>query len=157
MPTLGLIADTHGYLDPRVAEHFAGVDHILHAGDIGGPSLLRALEALAPVTAVRGNTDPYPDWPETAVVHLDGRCLLVHHIVRPHRLSPELQRALEATRAEVVVFGHTHEPFEAVRDGVLFVNPGSAGQSRNAQPRSVARLSWPPGTAQTEVRFIVLG
>lgn len=157
MPVVGLIADTHGYLDPQVAEHFAGVDHIIHAGDIGWPSLVLELEAIAPVTAVRGNTDAHPGWPETAAVQLDDRCLLVHHIVRPHRLSPELARAVASKKADAVIFGHTHAPFQEVIDGVWFVNPGSAGEGRGGRPRSLARLSWTANVPGFEVTFIELG
>lgn len=157
MPSIGLISDTHGYLDPRVAEHFAGVDHILHAGDVGWPALLLELEVLAPVTAVRGNTDTHPGWPDTAVVRRDARCLLVQHIVRPGRLAPDLARAVKREAADAVIFGHTHAPSREVVDGVWFINPGSAGQSRGGRPRSIARLSWEPGVAGFEVAFIELG
>jgi putative phosphoesterase len=157
MPVVGLISDTHGFLDPQVHEHFAGVDHIIHAGDIGWPSLVLELAAIAPVTAVRGNTDTHPGWPDTAVVRLDGRCLLVHHIVRPHRLHPDLARRLATEKPDAVVFGHTHAPFRQVIDGVWFVNPGSAGEGRNGQPRSLARLSWTADTPGFEVTFIELG
>lgn len=157
MPRVGLISDTHGYLDPQVRAHFAGVDHIIHAGDVGWPSLLLELEDLAPVTAVRGNTDDHPHWPETATVILDGRVLLAHHIVDPRRLTPELRRRLARARPHVVVFGHTHRTFCETIDGVMFVNPGSAGQGRAGRPRSLAHLEWTPGSADLAVRFIELG
>lgn len=157
MPRVGLISDTHGYLDPQVRAHFAGVNHIIHAGDVGWPSLLLELEDLAPVTAVRGNTDDQPHWPETATVTLDGRVLLAHHIVDPRRLTSGLRRRLSRARPDVVVFGHTHRTFCETIDGVMFVNPGSAGQSRPGRPRSIAHLEWTPGAADLAVRFIELG
>lgn len=158
MPCLGLMADTHGYLDPQVRTHFAGVEHILHAGDIGWPSLLLDLEDIAPVTAVAGNTDSlHPHLRETEVLPCDGRLLLLKHIVTPHRPTPEFRRHLARTRPDVVVFGHTHQPFQEVIDGVLFVNPGSAGQGRHGRPRSLARLEWAPGTTDFQLTFIELG
>lgn len=157
VPRVGLISDTHGYLDPQVRGHFAGMDHIIHAGDIGWPSLLLELEDIAPVTAVRGNTDDHPGWRETATVTLDGCVLLVRHVVDPRRPTPELRRRLARLRPDVVVFGHTHRTFCEVRDGVLFVNPGSAGQGRGTQPRSIARLEWTVGTTDFAVTFIELG
>jgi hypothetical protein len=157
MPRVGLISDTHGHLDPQVLGHFAGVDHIVHAGDIGWPSVLLELEALAPVTAVSGNTDTHPTWRETELVHLDDRLLLVHHIVEPRRLKPDLQRRILRERPDVVVFGHTHATFCEVIEGVMYVNPGSAGRARFGQPRTVAVLQWETGATELDVEFIELG
>ena len=88
---IGVISDTHGFLDPKVPEIFAGVSHILHAGDMGGDSIIVELGAIAPVTAVLGNTDSSPAFRLTEVVTLAGRKFLVHHIVNPHALKEELQ------------------------------------------------------------------
>jgi putative phosphoesterase len=157
VPRIGLISDTHGFLDPQVADHFAGVDHIVHAGDIGWPSLLFELEAVAPVTAVAGNTDNHPAWNLTEVLELSGRRLLVHHIVQPHHLTDELRGRIQRVRPDVVVFGHTHTPRHERVDGVLYVNPGSATQGRCGSPRSVAVLHWTDDAAELAVDFITLG
>lgn len=142
MPRIGLISDTHGFLDPKVAEHFAGVDHILHAGDIGWAGLVLELEQIAPVTAVTGNTDSDLPFRETAVVAVADRKFLIQHIVDPRRLAASLAQRITREGAEVVVFGHTHEPRYEVIDGVLFVNPGSAGKSRFGKPRTLGLLRW---------------
>jgi putative phosphoesterase len=157
VPRIGLISDTHGFLDPQVADHFAGVDHIVHAGDIGWPSLLRELEAVAPVTAVAGNTDNHPAWQATEVLEVGARRILVHHIVEPRRLRDDLRRRIERVRPDVVVFGHTHTPAHEVIDRVLYVNPGSAAQGRSGQPRSVAILHWTAEAPEMAVEFITLG
>jgi putative phosphoesterase len=137
---LGLISDTHGYLDPRVEKIFAGVDHILHAGDIGPDLIISQLEAIAPVTAVLGNNDSSPSFPLTQVVMLGGRKFLVHHIVGPFALRDELRERIAHEQPDVVVFGHTHKPFNEVIGGVHFLNPGYAGQPRFKQVRSVVLL-----------------
>ncbi len=137
---LGLLSDTHGHLDPRIEKIFAGVDHILHAGDIGPDSLIAELEAIAPVTAVLGNNDSSPAFPLTQVVTLAGRKFLVHHIVTPRALHPDLKRRIARERPDLVLFGHTHQRFDESINGIRFLNPGYAGQPRFNQPRSVALL-----------------
>jgi len=137
---LALLSDTHGYLDPRVEKIFAGVDLILHAGDIGPDSLIAELGVIAPVIAVLGNNDSSPAFPLTQVVMLDGRKFLVQHIVTPHALHSELKRRIARERPDAVVFGHSHKPFNETIGGVHFLNPGYAGKPRFGQPRSVALL-----------------
>lgn len=137
---LGIISDTHDYLDSRVAEIFAGVDHILHGGDVGSHALLLELEAIAPVTAVLGNTDGGLNLNLTEVVKLGSRKFLVHHIVNPHALTEELKVRIARERPDAVVFGHTHKRFCETIGGVLFFNPGYAGKQRFALERSVAIL-----------------
>jgi len=140
---LGIISDTHGYFDPKIPGIFAGVDFILHGGDIGPPMILNQLEALAPVTAVLGNTDsPLPGIRETEFVNCDGLGVLVHHIVDPDRLTEHLVRRLELNKPRLVVFGHTHKPFSGIANGVRFFNPGYAGHQRFSLPRSVALVEW---------------
>ncbi len=137
---IGVISDTHGQLHPRVPELFAGVDHILHAGDIGGVEVLDALRALAKVTAVAGNVDGFhcDDASETARVTLDGcRFLLAHIVDRPHRPSALVQEELRRAPADVVVFGHSHLPHDERVGAVWFFNPASAGPRRFDYPCSV--------------------
>lgn len=137
---IGVIADTHGFLDPRLLEIFAGVDHILHAGDIGPGSILVALEQLAPVTAVLGNNDFGLPLRETETVELAGRTFLVHHIVTPGRPTPEFEGLLGRVRPDVVVFGHSHVAYAATHAGVFHFNPGYAGKPRFRLARSAALL-----------------
>lgn len=137
---IGVISDTHNYLDPQVGRLFAGVDHILHAGDVGRPWLLSELEQIAPVTAVLGNTDIASDLKETEVVVLGGRKFLVHHILEPSALAPAIQRRIIREHPDAVIFGHTHRPFCETLNGILYLNPGYAGPQRGHWPRTVALL-----------------
>jgi len=145
MIKVGLISDTHNFLDPRVPKLLAGVDHIIHAGDIGLPWLLHELEQIAPVSAVGGNTDdPALRYQLTAAVELANRKFLVHHIVEPRAPEDALADRIARERPDVVVFGHTHKPFCETIDGTLFFNPGYAGKSRFGLARSLARLHCDP-------------
>jgi len=138
---IGVLSDTHNYLDPRIPHLLTGVDHILHAGDIGLPAILLQLEQIAPVTAVAGNTDdPGLAYPQTELVTLAGRKFLLQHIVNPHALTDQLQARLACERPDVVLFGHTHKPFCETINGTLFFNPGYAGKQRFQAQRSVALL-----------------
>jgi len=137
---IGVISDTHSYLDPQIPQLFAGVDHILHAGDVGPYSLLLELQAIAPVTAVLGNTDTWLQLKPTDRIELGGHRFLVHHIVNPHALTDDLKAHMAEVRPDVVVFGHTHKAFNAKVGGMLFFNPGYAGKQRFALERSVAIL-----------------
>ena len=137
---IGVISDTHNYFDLRLPELFAGVDHIFHAGDIGLPMIVMELEAIAPVTAVLGNNDDGLDFRETEVVQLGALKFLVHHIVNVHDLSDVMKSRMEREKPDVVVFGHSHKPFNQVIDGALFFNPGYAGKPRFGQTRSIAIL-----------------
>ena len=138
---IGVISDTHNYFDPRIPQLFAGVDHILHGGDIGLPAIILALEQIAPVTAVAGNTDdPGFHYRLTEVVELASGKFLVHHIVNPHSLADSLKARITHERPHAVVFGHSHKPFHERIGGTLFFNPGYAGKSRFGLERSVAIL-----------------
>jgi putative phosphoesterase len=134
---LGVISDTHGLVRPEAVEALEGTDMIIHAGDIGTPEVLEALHAMAPVVAVRGNNDK-GDWalalPETEVVEVGGVALYVLHDVHALDLDPV------AAGFHAVISGHSHRPAMAKRQGVLFLNPGSAGPRRFKLPVSVARL-----------------
>jgi uncharacterized protein len=155
---IGLVSDTHGFFDPRLTELLAGVEAILHAGDVGPRVILETLALIAPVYAVRGNTDsPLLDLPLTLRRRFAGVQIEVQHDLtvsrrdleawrRELRLS-ELQRGRRgrflrsfdaATR--VIIFGHSHEPCLVNSDGRLFCNPGSAGKQRFSLPRSCAVL-----------------
>ena len=130
---LGVISDTHGLLRREVFDVFREVDHIFHAGDIGSLSLLAELEALAPVTAVYGNTD---DWdvraavPKVARVQLDGFEIVVTHGDQFGRPTPDVLYAAFPD-AEIILYGHTHKPLLTLVDLVVTVmNPGAAGQRR---------------------------
>jgi len=141
MPKLGIISDTHNFLDPKVLALFEGVEHILHAGDIGMPSLILQLENISPVTAVIGNTDEAGlRFRPTEIVEAAQRKFLVHHIVNPRALDEDLHRRITREKPDVVVFGHTHKPFCESIGGIFYFNPGYAGKSRFGMERSVAIL-----------------
>ena len=141
---IGVISDTHDLLDPQVLDLFAGVEHILHGGDVGLPWLVLKLEEIAPVTAVLGNTDVGISLRETEVVQLDGRKFLLHHIVNPHAPHDDLAARIAREKPDVVIFGHTHKPFCETINGILYLNPGYAGRQRFSLPRSVAILETKP-------------
>jgi hypothetical protein len=134
---IGLISDTHGLLRPEAAACLAGVAHILHAGDIGRPEIITALEKIAPVSAIRGNIDR-DEWasalPDDRVVQLAGRSIYLIHDLGAIALDPT------ASGYDVVVSGHSHKPAIETRDGVLHVNPGSAGPRRFTLPIALATL-----------------
>jgi uncharacterized protein len=135
MPILGIISDTHGLLRPQALRALRGVDHILHAGDVGGPAILEELGELAPVTAVRGNMDRGEfglTLPETEVVEVGGAYLYILHDLGTLDLLPE------AAGFQAVVFGHTHMPELREAAGVHYINPGSAGPERPRKPVTVA-------------------
>jgi putative phosphoesterase len=134
---IGIISDTHGLLRPEARERLAGVDHIIHAGDIGGPEVIAGLRELAPTTAIRGNVDrgqwandhPHTDW-----LTLGGRTIYVLHNLNELDLDPA------AAGIDVVVSGHSHQPKIETVDGVLYLNPGSAGPRRFNLPIALAIL-----------------
>jgi uncharacterized protein len=138
---IGLVSDTHGFLDPRLPRIFRGVEHILHAGDIGPDHLIAQLESIAPVTAVLGNTDASALFRLTETVALGGRKFLLQHIVAPHALTGDLKVRLSRERPHVVLFGHTHQAFNEMINGVWFLNPGYAGKPKSDAARSVALLA----------------
>jgi putative phosphoesterase len=137
---LGVISDTHNFLDPKILELFAGVDHILHAGDIGNATIISELEEIAPVTAVYGNTDMGLPFKETEIIELAARKFLIHHIVNPLAPDDRLKERIARAQPDVVVFGHTHRAFCETIGGVLYFNPGSAGKPKFGLGRTVAIL-----------------
>lgn len=144
---LGLISDTHGLLRPGIHEALAGVELILHAGDVGGDEILDELSIIAPVRAVFGNTD-MPDDPRlsaTIELVIDG---LRIHVSHGHELgAPKPERLLARYAADVIVYGHTHVPLVVSADGRLVVNPGAAGPARFDLTPSVAILELKRGVA----------
>lgn len=134
---IGLISDTHGQLRPEALAFLEGCDHLVHAGDIGKPEVLSALEAIAPVTAIRGNVDT-GEWaaelPEVREVTLAGVRLLVLHDLKQLSVDPAEERI------RVVVSGHSHRPLAEERGGVLYINPGSAGPRRFRLPITAGEL-----------------
>lgn len=137
---VGVISDTHGIVRPEVFDAFRGVDHILHAGDIGGEDVLAELGAIAKVTACAGNVDGFRcgSAGEMTRAEIGGlRILLVHILDRPRSPRPEVLHELKERPADVVVFGHSHLPHDEELGGVRFFNPASAGPRRFDYPVSV--------------------
>lgn len=137
---IGVIADTHGLLHERVADVFAGVDHILHAGDIGGAHILRALRKIAPVTSVDGNNDDATG-EEIERVEAGGlRVLLTHILPRPHKPAARVVESLRKKPADFVVFGHSHLPHHERVGDVVYFNPASAGPRRFDLPVALGMI-----------------
>jgi uncharacterized protein len=134
---VGVISDTHGLLRPEALDMLRGSEHIIHAGDIGAPEIVPALEKIAPVTAIRGNVD-HQAWcrkfHETEVVELAGFHIYILHDVNALDLNPK------AAGFAAVISGHSHKPNQEMKDGVLYFNPGSAGPRRFKLPITVGRL-----------------
>lgn len=135
---IGVISDTHGFLDPKIPDLFAGVEHILHAGDIGFASIILEMEYIAPVTAVLGNNDVGMDFRETEWVTLADTNFMVEHIVPPMKPAPDVADKLRRREIGAVVFGHSHRRYCESHDGVLFFNPGYAGKPKLGLHRSAA-------------------
>lgn len=132
---IGIISDTHGLLRPEARERLTGVDHIIHAGDIGRPEVIAGLRELAPTTAIKGNIDK-GQWaenvPDTEWLTLGGRTFYVLHNLDEIDLDPA------AAGIDVVVSGHSHQPKIETEGGVLYLNPGSAGPRRFTLPIALA-------------------
>jgi uncharacterized protein len=134
---IGVISDTHGLLRPEAVAAMRGVQHILHAGDIGDPAILDQLRQLAPLAAIRGNIDRRglcSQLPETELVELGGRSIYILHDVHDIDLDPI------AAGIQVIISGHSHNPLIKWQKGVLYFNPGSAGPRRFSLPISVGYL-----------------
>ena len=149
---VGVISDTHGLLRPEVIPAFKNVDLILHAGDIGKEEVLEGLKSIAPVVAVRGNNDK--DWwarvvPETEVTEILGVRVYVLHDLKEIDFNPDDRRF------QVVISGHSHKPSIARRNGILFMNPGSAGPRRFKLPITVGRLTIRGSAAKGEIIDLV--
>jgi len=146
--TIGVISDTHGLLRPEAIAALKGADYIIHAGDIGDPAILTKLAAIAPLTTVRGNVDREP-WtrkiPASNVLEVGTISIYVLHNLNELDLNPE------AAGFAAVVSGHTHQPKQDLRNGVLYFNPGSAGPRRFNLPVTVGRLRIQERNIESEV------
>jgi uncharacterized protein len=149
---IGLISDTHGLVRREALLALAGVDQIIHAGDIGGADVIEALSGIAPVDVVRGNNDKDP-WgaklPAWLALEFEGVSIHVLHDVKEMDVDPA------AAGFRVVIAGHSHKPVVAERDGVLFVNPGSAGPRRFSLPVTVGFLRVEGGKAHAQIKSLL--
>ena len=155
---IGVVSDTHGFYDPRLSLLLEGVEHILHAGDIGRGEIIEQLAEIAPVTAVRGNNDregPESEYPAVEIIRLgDCRIYLTHIVKVPEigddtGIAPYLEQEIDA-----VVFGHSHYAFHEKRDGLTFFNPGAAGKRRFKVVPSIGLLELSSG--RVEGRILIL-
>ena len=138
---IGVISDTHGLLRPEAVTALGGVDHILHAGDVGDPTILDRLAAIAPLTAIRGNIDrtgPCAQLPATEAIELGGHLLYLVHSIDELDLNPT------AAGIRAVIYGHSHKPKIETKNEVLYLNPGSAGPRRFSLPITLAYLQLDP-------------
>jgi putative phosphoesterase len=145
---IGVVSDTHGLLRPEVLPALAGVDHILHLGDVGDPAILKSLAKLAPVHAVRGNIDrtgPNCRLPETDVLLFEGHYIYLLHDLSTLRLNPV------AAKFSAVLYGHSHRPLIEHKKGVLYFNPGSCGPRRFELPLTVGHLTLSGGRLEPEL------
>jgi len=149
---IGLISDTHGLVRPEALQALAGVERIIHAGDVGGADVIAALSRIAPVEAVRGNNDKDAWGQQLApwlALEFDGVGVHVLHDLSEMDLDPA------AAGFRVVITGHSHKPRVTERDGVLFVNPGSAGPRRFSLPVTLGYLDIEAGAARAEIRSLL--
>ncbi len=155
---IGVVSDTHGYCDPRVPPLLEGVEHILHAGDIGTGQIIEQLSDIAPVTAVRGNNDregPESEYPEIETLNLGGCHIYLTHIVKVPKEGDEAGLAVYREQgADAVVYGHSHYAFHEERSGLTFFNPGAAGKRRFKVVPRIGLLDLEPG--RVEGRILVL-
>lgn len=158
---IGVIADTHGYLDPRVREVFRGVDLILHGGDIGSLEVVEGLKSIAPVHAVSGNHEPeevvrvFPNRQDQ--VTLEGKRIVLSHGFITfdweyfEKLAPQFMTLLGRLNADALVYGHSHFPRNTVVQGILFFCPGYAGEDVRNPGRGVGILTIDKGTMSGEI------
>jgi uncharacterized protein len=152
--TIGIISDTHGLLRPEALRVLAHVDHIIHGGDIGDPEIITALRKIAPVTAIRGNVDTgewATEFAETEFVRLAGRLFYVLHDLNSLKIDPVAQGI------DVIVSGHSHVPKINTVDGLLYVNPSSAGRRRFKLPISLACLEVTPDGLKPIIHDLEVG
>ena len=149
---IGVISDTHGLLRPEALDALAGIEHIIHAGDIGSPEIVPRLGEIAPVTAIRGNVDTqawaqgFPPW---ELVTLAGHMIYIIHDLGELDIDPV------AAGFDMVVFGHSHMPKTETRQGVLYLNPRSAGPRRFRLPITIATIDLEAVPLEPKIRRIV--
>ena len=155
---IGVVSDTHGFYDPRVPPLLKGVEHILHAGDIGTGNIIDKLAEIAPVTAVRGNNDregPEAEYPEVETIWIADCRIYLTHIVKVPKIGDEIGISHYLNqKIDVVVFGHSHSAFHEQRDGLTFFNPGAAGKRRFKVVPSIGVLELDSG--RVEGRILIL-
>lgn len=148
---IGVIADTHGLYDPAIEDHFAEVAEILHAGDIGGQSVIRRLRRIAPVIAVSGNVDNYEKsgFPRRTILRRGRTTIAVCHVLYENgQLTKEAREWLDREQPDVCVFGHSHKPAIERYGATMLFNPGSAGPRRFSLPRGIGFLTVGRGKAK---------
>ena len=136
---IGVISDTHGLLRPEALAALAGVDHILHAGDVGNPAILDSLRDIAPLTAIRGNIDTFGECarlPATEAIELSGLLFYLVHSIHDLDINPK------TAGIAIVISGHSHQPEIETRNGVIYLNPGSAGPRRFQLPVTLALVTF---------------
>ena len=149
---IGVISDTHGLFDESIVAIFAGVDLIIHAGDIGKLEVISRLEEIAPVIAVEGNNDSFGRFSVERVEELNGHRVLVRHIFGElHQIREADKRMVEEVAPRVVVFGHSHRPYQQMLGSAMLFNPGSAGPRRFSLPRTVGILSLEGETPEARI------
>lgn len=151
---VGIISDTHGLLRPEALDALRGADQIIHAGDIGTPEILATLADIAPVTAVRGNNDQ-DTWadglPISQIIAVGGlKIFLIHD-------RKEINLDLKQAKIDIVIAGHSHRPLIETGDGILFINPGSAGPRRFKLPVSIALLEVSRGRPNARISQLTVG
>jgi len=155
---IGVVSDTHGNIHPKVFDHLEGVNMILHAGDIGGEDVLAELETIAPVKAVLGNTDTFPmtkRFKAREIMEICGRKVyLTHRVLEGIYKLSKVMEEINREGPDIVVFGHTHEQYSKMIEGILFFNPGSAGQKRPGKRLGAGILNLEDGKIGHKIYFL---
>jgi uncharacterized protein len=152
---LGVISDTHGKFDESVRPIFSGVDLIIHAGDVGKAEVIHLLEQIAPVLAVEGNNDTPGLYPAERIERLANRTILVRHIFGElHQIGRKERESVARLAPDIVIFGHSHRPYQATLGKTILFNPGSAGPKRFSLPRTVGLVVITRSLIRTEIKHL---